>query len=238
MKTLDVNIMNLKSIAEADRLKEFSMFLYLKSLYSNSCVFNYTQIGLAKKSGIPLSSVKRNVKSFLASGWCRIHRGNLIFNKIKSFDHHKKKIIESIEITNPKQILKDLRKLILNNLQDRFNRLAKLKADLLNSYPKTRRAAERKVAKLGLDANKLPGENDMLSVSMNKISKLFGCSVGSAAAEIKSLKENGQIFCVTERKIISSCRLGAKAFMGSVPNSYYHNGNLFVVSCNKYIFNK
>jgi len=238
VRYLDVNTQNLKELADNGRLKDFAYFLYLKSLYSNSCIFNYTQKSLSVKSKIPVSRVKSCVKSFLESGWCRIHRGNLVFNKLKSFDHKKKKIIESIEITNPKQILKDLRKLILNNLQDRFNRLAKLKADLLNSYSKTRRAAERKVEKLGLDPNTLPGENDMLSVSMNKLSKLFGCSVGTAAAEIKSLKENGQIFCITERKIISSCRLGAKAFMGSVPNSYYHNGNLFVVSCNKYIFNK
>jgi len=236
--TLDINVINLSTIAEANRLKEFATFLYLKSLYSNSCIFNYTQVGLAKKSQLPISRIKKSVKSFLDSGWCRIHKGNLIFNKIKTFDHHKKKIIKSIEITNPKQILKSLQKLILENLQNKFNRLAKLNADLLNSYPKTRRAAERKVEKLGLDAHKLPGENDMLSISMNKISKLLGCSVGSAANVIKSFKTDGSIFCVTERKIVKTFAQGVKSYMQMNPNSYYHNGNLFVVSCNKYNFNK
>jgi len=236
--TLDVNVINLSTIAEANRLKEFAVFIYLKSLYSNSCIFNYTQVGLAKKSGLPLSQIKKNVKSFLDSGWCRIHRGNLVFNKLKSFDHNKKKIIKPIQITNPKDILKQLQKLILENVQNRFNRLVKLKADLLNSYPKTRKAAERKVEKLGLDSTKLPGENDMLSMSMNKISNLFGCSVGSAAAVIKSFKTDGSIFCVTERKIVKTFSQGVKAYMQLNPNSYYHNGNLFVVSCNKYNFNK
>lgn len=238
IKTLDINIVNLSSIAEANRLKEFASFLYLKSLYSNSCVFNYTQVGLSKKSGLPLSNIKKCVKSFLSSGWCRVHKGNLVFNKIKSFDHNKKKIIASVEITNPKQILKDLQKLILNNLQDKFNRLVRLKADLLNSYPKISRSAQRKVERLGLDPSKLPGENDMLSVSMNKIGKLFGCSVGSAASVIKELKTNGSILCVTERKLVEVHSLGVKPIMQEMPNTYYHNGNLFIVSCNKYIFNK
>lgn len=238
METLDINIVNLESICESNRLKEFATFLYLKSLYSNSCVFNYTQVGLARNSKLPLSCIKKSVKSFLSSGWCRIHKGNLIFNKLRSFDHHKKKIIASVVITNPKQILKDLRKLILNNLQNKFNRLAKLKSDLLSSYTKTRRSAERKVEKLGLDATKLPGEKDMLTISMNKIAKLFGCSVGSAAAAIKDLKTDKLITCVTETKKEKMNKKMAAQFLNLYPNSYYYNGVLYTVSCNKYNFNK
>ena len=239
-KTLLINTRGLKLLADSNLLKEFAVFLYLKSLYSNSCIFNYTQSSLAAKSKLPLSSIKSNVKLFIDSGWCRMHRGNLIFNKVKEFCHTKRITRKRIAITNPKQILDDLYKLILEHAEDKFKILTKISADLLSSHPKIRRSAEKKADRLNLDINKLPGASDLISLSMKKISQLLGVSVGKAASIIKRFKTDGSIWCVTERKVITDpwIKWKPKTWLEYNTGHYYHNGMLFKVCCNKYKFNK
>lgn len=239
-RSLDINKINLIAIAKSGRLKDLSAFLYLKSFYSNSCVFNYTQKSLAEKSGLSLSAVRKYIKSFLNSGWCKMHGKNLLFVKLNKFDHNKKKVIVKFEIADSiKQIFKDLQLLVLKNKQNQFNRYKQLSLDLhtpqnLNSY----KAAQRTVKRKNIDVDKLPGEKDLMSISMSKIASMLGCSVGSAHNRIKELKKSNSILCVNGRKeIIKTSNMNqVKVLLEDIPNSYYHNGYVMAVSCNKYRF--
>lgn len=238
--SLDINKINLIAITNSGRLKDFAAFLYLKSIYSNSCVFNYTQKSLADKSNMSIASVRKYIKSFLNSGWCKIHGKNLVFVKLNKFDHHKKKMLFKFSVANNiKQIVKDLQLVILRNKQSQFNRYKQLGLDLytppnLQSY----KTALKTVKRRGIDVKKLPGEKDLMTISMSKIASLLGCSVGSAYNRIKELKKSNSIFCVNGRKEIikTSNMIQVKVLLEDIPNSYYHNGYVIAVSCNKYKF--
>jgi hypothetical protein len=240
MTHLNINAVNLKTMVDSGHLKDYATFLWLKGLYSNSCILNYTQKSLSIKSGISLSGVRRYVKLFLDKGWCRMHKGNLVFNKLKTFDHNKKKIIFKFQINDSvKQVLKDLQLFLLKKKQEDFYKLVKLSSDL--SKPQNNKVyknALKRVKKHDINKESLPGEGTEFSISMKKIALVLGCSIGSAAGKIKQMRQEGLVWCVTGRKEIMPVKdpYYIKWLLNVHPNSYYHNGFIYSVCCNKYKF--
>lgn len=238
--TLNINITQVVDFGKCGLIKEYAHFLYLKSLYKNSCVYNYTHLGLSKKSRLSRAAVKKHVSLFLELGWCRIHSGNLIFNKRDSFDENKQRVKEKFKIRSTvKEILYDLYLVILKNKQKQFDSLKKLRHDIdcsQNPYLKTR--AEKLLRKYGLNVQKLPSANAQLKISTENISKLFKCSVGKCAAIIKKLKVEGLIEVISERashyKTYSKKMM--KGIVAEMPNSYISGNFVVKVECNKYRF--
>ncbi len=235
-RSLRFNIFFLQSLAEHGRLKEFAVFLHLKSLYSNSCILDYTQQTLAEKSGLPLSAVKKYVNLFISQGWCKRHFSSLVFEKISVIDQGKKKFIFKFSIgTSVKQIFDDLCHQVLKIKQRQFDRYQKLRADLNNPHPTIKRRANRLADKLNLKDQDI-GASSMLKISIKTIAKIIGVSVGSAAALIKRLRVQGIINCVTGfHSIVAGAGRYAKGLMNA-GGTFYHNGKVHIIACNQYQF--
>jgi len=228
------------TLGESGLIKEYAHFLYLKSLYKNGCVFNFTHLGLSKKSRLSRAAIKKHIKLFLDLGWCRIHSGNLIFNKREIFDESKQIIKTEFQIKSTvKEILYDLYLIILKNKQKQFDSLRKLRHDIdcsQNPYLKNR--AEKLLKKYGLNVNKLPLANDELKVSTEKLSQLFKCSVGKCAGIIKTLKTSGLIQVFSDRNSIFKIynKKMMKCIISENPGCYVSGNFVVKVECNKYRF--
>lgn len=239
MNSLSINESSVQDLAGKGLLKEFAYFLYLKSLYGNSCIFNYTQESLAAKANLPVSAIRKHVRVFINRGWCRIHRGNLVFLKVNSFLKSTTKVYVKFQISNNvKELYDDLSLMLLKIKQRQFDRYVKLKARLNNWNPKVRKAAMVYMDKFGIKERDLPSESDKLKMSMKSIAAYLGVSVGSAAGLIKRLRVDRRIVCVPSRtEVFWTWSKGClKAKLEHTPNSYLSNGALFIVSCNSYVF--
>lgn len=189
-----------------------------------------------------VNGVKGMVEGFIASGWCRMHGDNLVFNKLKVFDHNKTKALINFKIANNvKQILNDLYLLILRQKQYQFERYKKLKSDLKSSQLRTYKKAQKKLKSLGMREKDLPGESSMFKISIGKIAELLGLSVGSASNFIKELRKKGLIWCKTNRVAMPigvGDKIGQRAALSYGESRYYYKGLIFQVSCNEYNFNR
>lgn len=232
---------NVQSMAENGHLKHYAVFLKLKGLSRKSCIFSYTQEKLAATSGMSRSAIRKYVKFFLSNNWCRIHSGNLIFNKLCSFDENKQKLIIPVNVNKPiKEILSNLYLLILKKKQIQFDKFKKLKRDLyLSQDTFASKKAEWLVEKLGVEVDNLPNANDKLKLSVTGMSKLFGnCSKGKAAGIIKQLKLSGAVKCITGKRTVIKMpnKQCIEAYMEANPNTYTYKGFVWKVECNSYVF--
>lgn len=241
-RELLINIVHAKELSEAGLLKEYSLFLYLKSKYRNSCFYNYSQNRLSKEFGISRASAKKHIALFLKLGWCRMSAKHLIFNKLKSIDDNKEKRLIYLKISDNgkvKEIVYNLRLKILQSLQDSFNTLKTVGRDIL--HPKNSRTltkAKKLLRRIGVKQSSLPAENDQLKISINKFSKMFNCSMTSAHNIISSFKKNGDVQCIGGlRKYIMKTNNPSliKAAL-SKSGFYYRDGIIYQTSCNQYIF--
>jgi len=241
-RELLINVVHAKELAEQGFLKEYAMFLYLKSKYRNSCIYSYSQKKLSEKFGISRSSAKKHVSLFLELGWCRMSADNLIFNKLKNIDDNKEKRLIYLEISTQgkvKEIVYNLRLKILQSLQDSFNTLKTVGRDILHaSDTKSFTKAKKLLKKIGVKQSSLPTENDQLKISMLYFSKMFKCSVASAHGIITSFKNNGDVLCLgglrtfvkaTRNPLIIKAALNYGGF-------YYKDGCIYKTECNQYIF--
>jgi len=241
-KGFTVNVLLAKELAEKGQLKHLAMFIYLKNRYDNGCIYKYTQVKLAAKFGISRSAVRKHVKWFLDNGWCHIHEGNLIFNPFKKFDTSRAKFMRVYQVDNKKvkEIVFDLRLLIFQRIQENFNELKKVRHEHIlcenhHSYKKAKAFLKR------IDKNvlELPTASCQLQISIRKMSKMFGCSVGSAHNIIVSYKKSQDVLCISPgREIVirATNHNVIKSALNSVPGSYYYNGMVYANRCNQYIF--
>jgi hypothetical protein len=81
-------------------LRHYSTWLYLKRLYSNGCIFNYTIAGLSKKSGLSRTAIRKYVADFLKRGWCRMHHSHLVFNNQQNIAGKKLRICNLTPLTD------------------------------------------------------------------------------------------------------------------------------------------
>lgn len=242
-RELEINIVHAKELAELGLLKEYAFFLYLKSKYRNSCIYNYSVNKVAQKFGLSRLAVKKHVNKLISLGWCKIENGHLHCIKLSKIDENKQKIIHVISITSSggiRQILYTLRLKILQNVQNQFNTLKKLSFDLNHSQDiRTLKKAKTLLRRIGIQKSKLPSQEAQLQISMSKIAKMFKCSISMAHKIIESFKVAGDVLCIGGlRKFIAKTNnmKMVKTWVNWIPGSYYRNGCLYKTECNKYIF--
>jgi len=241
-RELLINLIHAKELAEAGLLKEYAMFLYMKSGFKNSCIYNYTQQGLSIKFNISRPAVKKHISLFLKMGWCRLHGNNLIFNKLKNIDSNKHKqrfVLEISETGKVKEIVYNLRLKILHLLQSNFNKLKKLRFDYNHAKDsRTLNAAKRLLRRIGSNLKSLPSQNEQLKISMNYFAKMFNCSIASAHGIVASFKKNGDVQCIGGLRKYIMTSSDPAIIKGALCNAgyYYRNGNVYKSECNQYIF--
>lgn len=243
MRRLSFNVNVLRSIASDGYTKSFALYLILKSGYINGCIYGWSINKIYQKFGFSRAYLKKEISLFLSKGWCREHSGNLVFCPVKSFDEHKEKRIQYILIRKGAKVVEitnNLRLLILNDANNRFQGLKKIRHDY-NRRPnlKAYKSAKRAIDRLGVSANKLPNENANYTASINHIAKLFGCSPATASVAINGFKKNQDVLCIAGfRRLYLEAPPPAliKSVLGSVSGAYYYCGNIYKTQCNQYIF--
>lgn len=241
-RELDINIILTADLAEKGLLKEFAFFLYFKSKYRNSCIFDYSQKSVSEKFDLSRPIVKKYVDKLLKLGWCEMHHGNLIFKKLKNIDTFYHKRIYRLRVSQRggvKGVLRTLRLLVLKNKQISFDSLKQLKLDLSTpSNLGVLKRAKKLVKKIGVVPEKLPSQEDRLRISMRKFAKMFGCSQGMAYNIIRDFKENGDIVCIPGGNVRlkkAKCPYLVRNFLRQTKGTFYINGGIYKPQCNEYV---
>lgn len=242
-----INQLNIKEIAKDDNLKSFAAFLYFKSLYSNSCCYNYSEYKLSGKRLIDGTTVKlsktairRWVNKFIDLGWCRMHDKNLIFNSLNSIGTQKKKLmVEVPQIKNRsiKTILDWLYWQILKLKQQSFDFFKRLGHDKIRASSTAWKAKKRLLKKNVVRF--IPKESDMLTISNTNIAKSLGVSKTRANGIILRLKKRGaiKVFNGGTEVVKMDLSLGKeyiKALILSKNPTYVHKDNMYFKKCNMY----
>ena len=118
-----VNIELVNYAVENNSIKHLAVFMRLKSLFSNSCIYNYTHNSLSRKSGYSLSFIKKHMSFFKKNGWVREHNGNLVFIKLSDLKGNYRNDFYDMKIQGSdtwKSILKKLRLLIIRQREKLF----------------------------------------------------------------------------------------------------------------------
>jgi hypothetical protein len=243
-----INQLNIQEIGkDNDTLKLFAGFLYFKSLYSNSCCYNYSEYKLSGKrladgSTVKLSktAIRRYVNKFIELGWCRMHGNNLIFNSINSIGTQKKKLmVEVPQIKNRsiKTILDWLYWQILKLKQQSFDYFKRLGHDKIRAsriaWKSKKRLLKKNVIRF------IPKENDMLTVSNTNIAKTLCVSKTTANGIILRLKKRGaiKVFNSGMEVVKMDLSLGKeyiRALIEFNKPTFVHKDNMYFKKCNMY----
>lgn len=212
----------------------------MKSCFSNSCIYNYTQKSLAAKSGLTIGKVRKYVPFFIKMGWCRKHGKNLVFNKVSTC-YKAEKVIKAWFVIKRdiKAVFNDLTLLIFRHKQQGFERIRQIGRDINNSQisESERRRMNRILDGLGLKTNDVPRGNDKMKLSIQTIAQTIGMSVGTAHALITNWKRSGDVWCESDREVMCFCNNKKMAYMAAEQyGGFVMNGYVIRVGCNRYDF--
>jgi hypothetical protein len=195
---MTANGLLLEELHNDGKTNHLAHFIYLKSQYSNSCVFNYTQDTLAHKSGLGKSTIRKYVNFFLKAGWCKMHKGNLMFCKLEdlAFEKYRIRLKVVIQGTNVKSIKQSILVHLLKLKAKRSEWFINLRLDqlLCQKDPATR--IMDKYPDLGLaDVNiGETGTNGRNKVSYRKVAQWLNCGLGTAYNTVNSLCDANLMF--------------------------------------------
>lgn len=185
MKTISINISLIDKAILDGELKQLAVFIKLKSLFKNGCVYNCSYKRLSRISGISINVLKQCINFFKAKGWCRVHGKNLIFEKIKNVDFGSQKRLEKlilIKKENYRDVIKRLKLIAVKSVSNGFEYIKKLSRD----YNEPTRLEDYKVAKAHVMKFGLSpiNENVNFSVSNYRIGKIIGGKSKSTASRL------------------------------------------------------
>lgn len=185
---------------EADHLKRFAAWLYIKSIFRSSR-YNRSSINyLAKTSLVSRKTINKYINHWLKTGQCTIQGKGLIFSSInkyrKSLNLNKTHLAE-IKIENISQLTNELRSIIFINKIKQFEYKKRLNSDLINpdnvmDYRNAKRRAKKCTA--------LPMPEEIFKISLKKIAEDIGASVYTAQQMIYRLRKAGIIERILNHK--------------------------------------
>ena len=182
----------------------------------------------------------------MAEGWCRMHCGNLVFNKYasKGVKGHKEFIIRNRSIFKDKSIKEIetiLLSLVLKNKQAQHNYIQEVKSDLTKSA--TNEFLDLKAYKKAIKAKKkygvIEGEEFNFKLSVNTIGKLFGVSRSSASSLLKRMQRMALVRITGfYPEYIGHCTKAMWKAVGDTPGLIWLSGKnmVFIKRCNEYCF--
>lgn len=213
---------------------KYANFVHLKTVYSNSCIYEYSAKSLADKSKKSRTFIKQNIDFFLKKGWCRMHGNNLIFKTTNQL----KELYEITQIRKCKLKYKDLESLKLSiyskliiNKKKQVDYIIKMKHDLLNpcKLKDHKRAIQR-----------FKGENveinEKFTISYLALSDLFNCSKSFAFKIMEKLINSN--YLEKQRNIVLILKDCSRKFFKSLclDSSYFtFKNSLFKTDANNYI---
>lgn len=224
-------------------LNQLATFLYIKQIYSNSCIFNYTHKSMAKKTGLSESSVRRCMKFFKKNNMVRYHKKNVIFKRLNEIKESPVRVKSKIKSKQLKEIKSELYAIILRLKANQAEWCSKLRHDLTKCNKRVTVKLYKKIMKLdGFHKQEYrKDESDAVGrfkVSFRKMAKWLGKSIGSTHKIIKELSESGKIILFQGGySSIKKIPGIAKAFIETSRKAFISGkGNVCVVKCNSYKF--
>ncbi len=239
-----ITVANIEDLQTRGELKRLATFLFLKELYKNSCIFNYSIKSLAKKSGLSRHKVRQNINYFVENGWVRFHNKNLIL--CKNFATAKETgewIIRKKEMfkgKSIKEICVILLSLCLKQKEKQFSWIQKIKHDLGKrntneaiTLKDWKRALKAK-AKYRITEN---GESESFKMTMEKIGELFNIS-RRAVSDLVKQWEKLNLVRVTRYYPEWKCFATNKAKISykDFPGLFLCHNVIWEAKCNEYSF--
>lgn len=216
-------------------VKEFAVWLNLKSIYRNGCFYKYSMRSLEKKTGFSNTLIKKYIKKFMDLGWCRLHSGNLSFVSLKRIGASTKRHRLEIVGASVREITLSLHHAILKREESQYHYKREKVNDFLNpgrNRHKEHRSAKRYFKKLGYEPTKIASET--FHLSLKTIGKMLGRSVSGAHRTIKAL--GSKIKVGYSHKIMSKC-FDKRYFDSDYYKKCFVMGNtIYKVNANHYEF--
>lgn len=220
-------------------LREYAVFLQLKHLYSNGCIYKYNINKLSQKSGLSRNSIKKYVAFFVSNGWVTMHGDNLCFISLESFRlKYKIKLKHAIKIKNgnTSKVLNGLRYELLKQKTIQFNFLKNISNDLnnpsgknaLQKYKHAKKYANRTGKKLCISES-------AIKISLKTIGTILNLSPASSFNLIK-LKQTEGSATIIRTKFIKSIAECSGKMTKYVDRGYFKGGMYYIPVCNKYVF--
>lgn len=213
---------------------KYANFVYLKTIYSNSCFYKYSVKNLADKTKKSRTFIKQNITFFLQHGWCRMHGKNLIFNT----NNHLKQLYEITENRKCKLEFRDLESLKLSiyskliiNKKKQVDYIIKMKHDLLN--PCKLKTYKRAIKRFKGENVKI---NEKFTISFASLADLFNCSKSFAFRIIEKLINSN--YLQKQKNIILVLKNCSRKFFKSLclDSSYFtFNNSLYKTDANNYL---
>lgn len=217
-------------------------------MFRNSCIYNYNVHSLSKKSKISRTAIRRNIAIFMERKWCKMHHGNLIFRHLgdilfeegifnNSGDLCTRNTFVVVEISdkNKNHLSKLFYLELFKNKLRQIKMVAGKACDLIDPKGKDALDSHRKALKYFRGTNRsdifLLNENT-ISLSLRKISKLFHCSISKAQKLIQFFIDNKLIKAFKEKmKYLGK----ANVFVDNLPTDYFfHKGLIFQQPVQRY----
>lgn len=243
---MKINSCLIQKSIEYGELKELSTFLYFKHIFTNSCIYDYSQQSLSIKTGLSRTFIKKHISFFLDNGWAFFHGKNLMLAKVSKIDDNKKKLIIDINTDRGyKYILEQLQCAYLKHKANQAKWYSNLCHDL-NKMTSSQRNKKIKTLSKKLDRfrynekKQFFGEsgNSKFRLSFKKIAEWFNCSVGKAHSIIKGLCQTGFIdYSVFYESIKVKVKYEINERLEADKKAFYtKSGYVCRVLCSEYVF--
>lgn len=233
-----LNVRVIQDAVDGNFLREIAVYVKLKSLFSNSCIYRATYANISKLSGVSVSVLKECIPFFKEKGWARMHDSNMILNKVFKLDGREKEWKQILQFKvlksdSYKIILKRLKVLIIQGAYQRFEHVKKMWCDNTNAKTDSDLKKARK-AVFRYGPIKPISENTRFSMSNKKIGKLLGKSKSTGSRLMKWASQSGMA-TVEKNFVISNPIFEVSVFdliASRVDNNYKKgyfnfNGKLF-----------
>ena len=231
---LTTSIQLIEYIIENRLQVKYANFVYLKTLYINSCIYKYSVKNLADKARKSRTFIKENITFFLQQDWCRMHGKNLIFNT----NNHLKQLYEITNNRKCKLDYKDLESLKLSiyskliiNKKKQVDYIINMKHDLLN--PCKLKDHKRAIQRFKGENVKI---NEKFTISFASLANLFNCSKSFAFKIIEKLI-NANYLQKQKNIILVLKNCSRKFFKSLCLNSSYFTfkNSLYKTDANNYL---
>ena len=195
------------------REKELAVFLYMKSRFTNSCLFDFNYSKASSAFGVSRTAAKKYISLFLKNGWCKIHCGNLVFKDTVSVakaegiittnprydDVWKNKKTKFIKTGSIKDNVNEIRVWIIRQKYKGFDFLKKAALDCKYSKPlgrKQRILFQRKlkmISRYGISKDTFCNVEERFFIGLKKIGSHISASTSTAYRTMKFASERGRI---------------------------------------------
>ena len=208
----------------------FALFLFLKSKFENSRVYNYNPTSLAAKLKISRYLVSKYIGIIQKNNWGYYSKNDFVlysFWRVMKSDRAERYKIQICQKETLKTLVEKINIIILSNNIQNQDKLSRYRSYYTNSNRKDLSLREYKKIKDRFDHSKhSAGYEEEVVIGFRRLSEILNCSIGYVSIFIKRLVKN---------KIISTkpvCRalcsnVGSAKFIDGFGYFYTHKNILY-----------